>query len=84
MNEELCKERHKQVEDKLNTHERRLNKHSAEIDELTTDSREYKVQIQNLCKQIGELTTTLKWFMGILIGSFVGFFFYAAQQGLLK
>lgn len=82
--DELCKEKHKAIDEKYAVHERRLNKHSEEIDELSTDSREYKVQIQNLCKQIGGLTKTLQWFIGMLIGGFVSFFFYAVQSGILK
>lgn len=89
--DELCAEKHKQVDAKFDIHERRINKHSEEIDdirqeigELKADNREFKTQIQNLCKQISELTTTLRWFIGLLVGAFTSFFFYAIQKGIFK
>ncbi|WFD12443.1 hemolysin XhlA family protein [Tepidibacter hydrothermalis] len=82
--DEICIEKHKHIEQKLKEHEKRLDGHSKRIDDLCEDGREYKVQIQNLCRQIEDLTKTIKWFMGLLGGSFVGFFFYAVQQGIFK
>ncbi|AOT70696.1 hemolysin XhlA family protein [Geosporobacter ferrireducens] len=84
MNEALCKEKHKQIEERLNLHEKRLNKHSDQLDHLSEDSREYKIQIQNLCEQVKDLITTMKWFMGLFATSLLGFFFYAVQQLLLR
>lgn len=84
MNNELCLEKHKQIAETLEIHNNRLNAHSAQLDKLSEDSREYKVQIQNLCKQIEDLTKTIKWAMGVAGTSFIGFFFYMVQQGILK
>ncbi|TCO69488.1 hemolysin XhlA family protein [Marinisporobacter balticus] len=80
MNEALCKEKHKQIAETLEMHNNRLNAHAKQLDILSEDSREYKVQIQNLCKQIEDLTKTIKWAIGVAGTSFVGFFFYAAQK----
>ncbi|MCT4508261.1 MAG: hemolysin XhlA family protein [Tepidibacter sp.] len=80
MENELCLEKHKQITETLELHTKTLDKHSKDIDSLREDSREYKVQIKNLCKQIESLTTTIKWAMGLFGGSFVGFFFYAVQK----
>ncbi|SHH69111.1 hemolysin XhlA family protein [Clostridium intestinale] len=84
MNEELCLERHKRITEKLDEHERRINKHGERLDSLDKDSVELKTEIKNLCKQIGSLTAILKWFIGLLVGSFVAFFFYAVQQNIFK
>ena len=84
MDELICKEKHKNIDMQLQVHDKRLNDHARRLDELTTDSREYKIQIQDLCKDISSLVSTVRWFMGLLIGAFVSFFFYAAQRGLLK
>lgn len=81
---EVCEVKHKNIEDKLKVHDDRLNAHAKRLDELSEDGREYKVQIQNLCKDIGNLVTTIRWFMGLLGTSLVGFFFYAVQHGLFK
>ena len=80
----ICKERHKSLDDKLVRHEERLNNHSNRIDKLEQYQNRAEVKMDNLCEQIKNLVTTMRWFMGLLVGSFIGFFFYAAQKGLLK
>lgn len=77
MNEELVKHQ-------LGTHEKRLNNYGQRLDRLEQDSASYKVEIKNLCDTIKSLTSTLKWFMGLMVGAFVSFFFYAVQQGIFK
>lgn len=77
MNEEL-------IRDKIDTHERRLNNHSDRLDKLEQEGVELKNEIKNLCKQLEGLTSMLKWFIGLLVGSFVAFFFYAVQHNIFK
>lgn len=84
MDARLCEERRKNIEEKLNTHNNRLNEHAKRLDQLSEDGREYKVQIKNLCKDIGSLVITMRWFMGLLIGAFVSFFFYAIQSNVFN
>lgn len=84
MNEELCLEKHERIKEKFSTHENRLNNHSTRLDKLEQDGAELKTEIKNLCKQLEGLTATIKWFIGLLIGSFVAFFFYAVQNNLFK
>jgi chromosome segregation ATPase len=77
MNEEL-------IQHQLDTHEKRLNNYSGRLDKLEQDGVELKTELKNLCENIRTLTTTMKWFIGLMVGSFVAFFFYAAQRGLIK
>lgn len=84
MNEELCLERHKRLEEKLETHDTRLNVHSDRLDKLEQYQSRTEAKLENLCEQIGSLVSTMKWFIGLLVGAFVGFFFYAVQHGLIK
>lgn len=77
MSEELMKHQ-------IATHEKRLNKYGERIDKLEQDSASYKVEIKNLCDTIKQLTSTLKWFIGLMAGGFASFFFYAIQQGIFK
>ncbi|QAT40817.1 hemolysin XhlA family protein [Clostridium sp. JN-9] len=77
MNDELIK-------DKLNTHERRLNDHSGRLDRLEQRGASVDVKIDNLCQQLSSLTTTLRWFIGLIIGGFATFFFYGIQHNLFK
>lgn len=81
--EKICEERHKGIAEKLKTAEIRLNSHSDRLDKLEQGHSEFRVEIKNLCKDIQNLTSTLKWFIGLMVGSFVAFFFYAAQHGLI-
>jgi len=80
--DEVCKEKHKYIDERLDTQDRRLNDHSKRLDSIEQGQAEFRVQIQNLCEDIKGLTNTLKWFMGLLVGSFVAFFFYAIQQNI--
>ncbi|WP_040209902.1 hemolysin XhlA family protein [Clostridium polynesiense] len=83
-NSEGCNERHKRLDEKIATHENRLNNHSSRIDQLEQNDKANAVRIGNLCEQIANLVTTMRWFIGLLVGSFVGFFFYAIQQNIFK
>ena len=83
-NPELCKEKHKRIDEKLNTHEQRLNNHGSRIDQLEQYQSRTEAIIKNLCEKIDSLVTTMRWFIGLLVGAFVTFFFYAAQRGLIK
>lgn len=75
MNEELIK-------DKLQTHDKRLDNHGDRLDKLEREGAELKVEIKNLCENIKSLTSTMKWFIGLLVGAFVSFFFFIVQRSL--
>ncbi len=83
-NEVLCKEKHKRIDEKLNLAETRLNNHSSRIDQLEQNNSRMDEKLKGLIEQLGTLNTTLKWFIGLMIGAFVSFFFYAVQNRLLK
>lgn len=65
-------------------HERRLNDHSKRLDILEQFKSSTETEVKNLIEQIKSLVTTMRWFIGLLVGSFVTFFFYAVQKGLFK
>lgn len=80
----LCEEKNKRIDERLNEHEKRLNVHSNRLDILEQRGAAVDTRIELLCQQLQSLTTTLKWFIGILAGSFIGFFFYAVQTHIFK
>lgn len=80
---EKCEQMHKQVDFRLDGHDKRLDNHSSRIDVLENVNGRLEERISNLITQLNNLNVTLRWFMGLLIGAFVTFFFYAAQRGLL-
>lgn len=72
------------IELKIKEHGETLKEHDKRLDKIEQDGREFKIQIQNLCDNIKDLTVTMRWFIGLLVGSFVAFFFYAVQNHLFK
>ena len=77
MNEELVKHQ-------LQVHEKRLNDHSKEIDELKEGRAASNVKMDNLCERLEAQTKSINWSIGIMATSLVGFFFYAIQTNLFK
>ncbi|NJI80690.1 hypothetical protein GSQ54_09540 [Clostridioides difficile] len=75
MNEELFK-------DNLKRHEVTINKHNDEIDELKVASIESKAELKALCENLNSLTSMLKWLIGTMITTLVGFFIFVIQRGL--
>jgi len=65
-------------------HDRRLNNHAERIDKLEQRGATVDAKIEGLCEKIDGLVTTMRWFIGLLVGSFVAFFFYAAQKNFFK
>ena len=84
MDKSVCDERHNQINYRLNIHEERLNNHGQRIDQLEQYKSKTEAQINNLCDQIKSLVTTMRWFIGLLVGAFISFFFYAVQKGLFN
>ena len=80
----LCDERHNQINYRLDVHEKRLNSHSERLDKIELTSGRLEERLNNLIQQLEQLNKTMKWFMGLLVGSFVAFFFYAVQQGVIR
>ena len=72
------------IEMKINEHDRKILELDKRMDKNDRENAEFKIQLKHLCDTIQGLTTTIKWFMGLMIGSFVGFFFYAVQKGIFK
>lgn len=84
MEERLCEARHQRLDEKINLAETRLNSHSERLDKIEYTNGRLEERLDGLIKQLGSLNTTLKWFIALMVGSFVAFFFYAVQQGLFR
>jgi len=84
MDKSVCDERHKRIEEKFELHERRLNNHSERLDRIELTSGRLEERLNNLILQLEQLNKTMKWFIGLLVGAFISFFFYAVQQGIFK
>lgn len=84
MDATLCKERHKRIDEKLEIVEKRLDNHSGRLDRIEQVNSRLEERLEGLIDKLGTLNTTLKWFIGLMVGAFVSFFFYAVQQGIFK
>lgn len=80
--EKICELKHAEIDKKFETTERRLNNHSERIDKLEQNGVRLEERLDNLINQLSSLNTIMRWFIGLLVGSFVAFFFYAVQQNL--
>lgn len=84
MEDKICEIRHQRLDEKMNLAEKRLNEHSGRLDKIEYSNGRLEERLDGLIKQLGSLNATLKWFIGLMVASFVAFFFYAAQKGLIK
>lgn len=82
--DKICEERHKRIDEKLALADTRLNSHSERLDKIEYINGRLEERLDGLIKQLGNLNTTLKWFIGLMVASFVAFFFYAVQQNIFK
>lgn len=84
MEKSICDERHRQINYRLDVAEKRLDSHGERLDRIELANGRLEERLNNLISQLEQLNKTMKWFIGLLVGSFVGFFFYAVQQGLFN
>lgn len=80
--EVICEEKYKRIDEKLDLSEKRINEHGKRIDLLEQSQARTEECIKGLVKELSGLNTTLRWFIGVMVGSLISFFFYAVQQGV--
>jgi hypothetical protein len=83
VNDVICIEKHKRVDEILDEHGKRLDEHDTDIGALKTNEAVHSVQIDSLVKGIDKLVSTIKWLIGILLSGVIGFFFYALEKKIL-
>ncbi|HBH3546870.1 TPA: hemolysin XhlA family protein, partial [Clostridioides difficile] len=70
------------IKEKIKRNEIRINRHSDEIDELKIANIESKAELKALCENLNSLTSMLKWLIGTMITTLIGFFIFAIQKGI--
>lgn len=80
----VCEEKHKRLEEKINVHDIRINNHSERIDKIEQNQSRTDAKIENLCDQLKQLVSIMKWYIGVSVGALASFFFYAIQHNLFK
>ncbi len=71
----VCEEKHKRLEEKINVHDIRLNDYGKRIDKIEQNQSKIDTKIENLCDQLKQLVSVLKWYIGLSVGALVSFFF---------
>lgn len=69
----------KHIEKEFQRCETRLNNHSERLDELEQYRAQSQTEIKNLIEQIKQLISTMKWAMGLTIGTLLSFFIWFVQ-----
>jgi len=77
---ELCDSTHKQVDEKLNRHEKWLGEHEGKIDTLTRSDAVNSTEIKNLCKSIGSQTKAIWGLVTGIAFVLVGFLIWYIQS----
>jgi len=83
MQEEICKEKFKNIGEKLNQNSKAIIKISESTDKLENWKCATEVEIRNLVKQIKDLVATMRLFIkgigGVML-LFIGFFIWYVQS----
>lgn len=77
---DVCTEKHKRVDERLDGHDNRLNNHSERIKILENSQVKTETIVQNVCKQIATLVKAIWWAIGLTITSLLGFFIWYIQN----
>ena len=77
--EDMCREKHKQIDERFEKNNDRLNNHSERIKSLENYKSANEVEIRNLVEQIKNLVGTLKWMITSLVAMLAGFFIWYVQ-----
>ena len=77
---DICKEKHKNIDNTLYKHERRMNNHGDRIDKLEQFRSSTENEMKNLIEQIKSLVSTIKWMVTTTIMILAGFFIWYVQQ----
>ena len=75
-------ERHRQINYRLDVAEKRLDNHSKRLDKIELANGRLEERLNSLLTQLENLNKTMKWFITVIVGAFISFFFYVVQQRL--
>lgn len=84
MQNEICIEKHKRVDENYTHHDNWLHEHEVSIDALQKSDARNTAVIANLCTQLGGLTKAIWGLILTLIVALLGFFFWAVQNGIIQ
>lgn len=80
METKIWEEKNRQIDYRLDVHEKRLNSHSERLDRIELANGRLEERLNNLIQQLESLNTTMRWFMGLMVGTLLGFFIWYIQR----
>ena len=66
-NEQLCEERHRQIDTTLLEHDKTLEEYDKRLRRVENESSANDIEVKNLVKAVNSLVSTLKWGIGLLV-----------------
>lgn len=78
--DDVCKVKYQRVDERLFDVENQTDDNTKRISVLEQYKSSSEVQITNLCDQIKSLVSTIKWSMGLMLTSLLGFVIWYIQQ----
>ena len=79
----INKERYDRINERLTQDESTMTEHRKDIDMLKNQQTRTDENLKGVIKELSELNITMRWFVGVMLGSLASFFFYAVQRGVL-
>ena len=80
METKIWEEKHRQIDYRLDVAEKRLDNHSERLDRIELINGRLEERLKSLINQLESLNTTMRWFMGLMIGTLLGFFIWYIQR----
>lgn len=77
--QELCLERHKNLDEKVDNIGQTVQGHEERINKIENSQIRTETIVQSLCSQIQSLISVLKWSIGVLITTGIGFIIWYIQ-----
>lgn len=74
--EKYCEEKHKEIDNRLNGHDKNIGELYDRTGKLEVNKGVVEVKIDNLCKSLNSLVVTMRWFIGISLSGFVALIGY--------
>ena len=84
LEDDVCAEKHKRVDERLEQHEIIMKEHDSKIDVLSISDATNTAVISNLCDQLSSQTKAIWGLVSMVAVSLLGFFFTIVQNGVIK
>lgn len=82
MDDKQCETYRKNVEEKIQAHDKRLDNHSSRLDELEHYRYTIDERISNLTQKVDEIAQSVKHFTNLVIGAWIGLIIFLIQQAM--